>query len=93
MKKEQICQNCGKVFLRSPWHPQMVLCEECKKGGAKSCVICDLSVKQGWDLICLKSGKIVTNSACCGLFKSSLSPKEKKEILSQIEYCGGKRWI
>lgn len=93
MKKEQVCQNCGKVFLRSPWHPQVVLCEECKKGGTKSCAICDFARKQEWDLVCQKSGKVVTNSASCGLFKSTLSPEVKREILDQIEYFGGKRWI
>lgn len=90
---DQICAQCGKVFQRSMWHPQVVTCPECKKGGKTFCAFCDNAHKVEWDLKCSLTGKTVTDSKSCGRYKEgSFTPQQKKEY-SLIEYCGGKRWI
>ncbi|MBD5584187.1 MAG: hypothetical protein HDQ88_03825 [Clostridia bacterium] len=64
---EQVCKSCGKTFMRSLYHPQIVLCEECKKGGNKDCMNCKHSKKEVWDLVCQMTGKVCAKS--CGNFK------------------------
>ena len=62
---QQICKECGKVFMRSLYHPQIVTCPMCRSI-RKDCTKCSYSEKVVWDLICKKTGKNVTNGGFCG---------------------------
>ena len=63
---QQICKECGKVFMRSLYHPQIVTCSACRSIQKHDCVKCLYSEKVVWDLICKKTGKVVTDGGFCG---------------------------
>ena len=63
---QQICKECGKVFMRSLYHPQIVTCSACRSIQKHDCVKCSYSEKVVWDLICKKTGKVVTDGGFCG---------------------------
>ena len=63
---QQICKECGKVFMRSLYHPQIVTCSTCRSIQKHDCVKCPYSEKVVWDLICKKTGKVVTDGGFCG---------------------------
>lgn len=70
MKIKQICKECGDTFLRSLYHPQITTCPQCKKGGDKECLYCKYSYKERWDLVCKKTGKVVTTNKSCAYFEN-----------------------
>ena len=63
---QQICKECGKVFIRSLYHPQIVTCSACRSIQKHDCVKCPYSEKVVWDHICKKTGKVVTDGGFCG---------------------------
>lgn len=66
MTVDQICKVCGKVFQRSLYHPQIKVCPACKASNTSGdCVTCPFSKKQEWDLVCMKTDKVVTNGGIC----------------------------
>jgi len=65
MLTEQVCVRCGKAFQRSLYHPQIVMCAECKSVKKHDCTECPFSKKVEWDLVCSKTGKVVTDGGYC----------------------------
>ena len=63
---QQICKECGKVFMRSLYHPQIVTCSACRSIQKHDGVKCPYAEKVVWDVICKKTGKNVTNGGFCG---------------------------
>ena len=95
MMVEQICIKCGKIFLRSKFHPQVTVCPDCKDNtNGTYCLYCADSYKQEWELFCRRNQQVVTSCLSCEHFVSDhFSEIEKKEITETIEMIGGKRWI
>lgn len=94
-KVDQVCKECGKIFQRSMYHPQITTCPSCRSGEKSvHCIFCSHSCKKEWQLWCLKHSKDVTNGKSCKDFEEDhFSPAQKAEIVEMIELIGGKRWI
>ena len=91
---QQICKECGKVFTRSLYHPQITTCPQCKQGRAEHCIFCSHSHKCEWYLRCDITGKNVTHSKACKYFEADhFTPAQRREIIETLELVGGRKWI
>ena len=96
MQTKQTCKECGKVFMRSLYHPQITTCPECKGKTQKHCIYCKNSHKKEWMLWCSIKNKDVTdgiNCQCKDFVEEKYSLAERKEIRETLEMVGGKKWI
>ena len=91
---QQICKECGKVFMRSLYHPQITTCPQCKQGRIEHCTFCSHSHKCEWYLRCDVTGKDVTHSKACKHFEAGhFTPAQRREIIETLEMVEGKKWI
>lgn len=94
MTTEQICKECGKVFFRSLYHPQITTCPECKGKKRKHCIYCKVSCKREGVLWCPLTKRDVTNSHQCKDFvEEKFTPAQRKEIRETLALTGDKGWI
>lgn len=88
MTTEQICKECGKIFLRSLYHPRITTCPQCKSKTQKHCIYCKNSYKKEWELWCSLKDKNVTDGITCRckeFTEEKYSPTEEKEIREILE--------
>ena len=89
---QQTCKECGKVFIRSLYHPQIITCPQCKQGRTEYCTFCNHSHKYEWYLYCDITGKDVTYSKVCKHFEADhFTPTQRLEIKETLEMVGGER--
>lgn len=93
MQTKQICKECGEVFMRSLYHPQITTCPQCKQGRVEHCIFCKHSYKKHeCCLRCDITGKDVTDSKACKHFEAEhFTPTQKREILEVLKMVGGKK--
>lgn len=88
MTTEQICKECGKIFLRSLYHPRITTCPQCKGKTQKHCIYCKNSYKKEWELWCSLKDKNVTDGITCrckDFTEEKYSPTEEKEIRETLD--------
>lgn len=94
MQIEQKCEECGMIFMRSLYHPQITKCPDCKAGRSqKPCIWCKWSYKKEWMLWCPKRNKDVTHGMSCEDFiPAQFTPAQRAEIEETLEMVRGKSW-